>query len=435
MSNKVTVDSILWAYRLLLNREPENLDIVKDKLNRLTNNQELVKELINSPEFALQQQDLCSGLLRDLLGNALEVLGQKIKTTNNYSPAMVDRLLDSADRPNMPAATPQNQPQVKVAGGKVEKLVQQGDVASQQKQYKDAAVHYQKAIENNPNIREEVYLKLIAARQRLKQENKAQRIYKKWIEREYLFDREHKFIYCPIAKNACTLFKNVLIKISDRRENYEHSGLKIHEYIDQNRQDFILDRFTYLEQKDYFKFIILRNPFKRIVSTYGDKFVKRLDHRDPHAVPVIREVYQHLGKEVDFEKSITFSQFVDYLMRTEDCNLDSHWRPQSIYFAPGLVKFDYVGQFERLDTVIKHIEQKLDIKIDAAVSTHRINYANVQGDRKYHDWYPHQLNQLDHFPTSSEFYTPELEAKIAHKYAQDIAIYEEEFNTTLSALT
>lgn len=430
---KVTVDSILWAYRLLLNREPENLDIIQDKLTRFNSNQELVKELINSPEFAHQQQDLCSSLVRDLLGNALEVLGKKIKTSNNYSPAMVDRLLDSGSRPNIPEGNPKNQSQV--AGSKAEKLIQQGELASQQKQYQEAAINYQKAIEIAPNIREEIYLKLIDARKRLKQDKKAERIYKKWIEREYLFDREHKFIYCPIAKNACTLFKNVLIKISDRRENYENSGLKIHEYIDKNRQYFILDRFNFLEQSDYFKFIILRNPFKRVVSTYGDKFVKRIRDRDPHAVPVIRAVYQHLGKEVDFEKSITFSQFVDYLIRTEDCNLDSHWRPQSIYFAPGLVKFDYVGQFERLDTVIKHIEQKLDIKIDAGVSKHRINYGNVKGDRQYHNWYPNQLNQLDHFPTSSEFYTPELEAKIANKYAQDIAIYEEEFNTSLTALT
>lgn len=433
MSNKITIDSILWAYRLLLNREPENLDIVKDKLNRLTNNEELVKELINSPEFARKQQDLYSGLLRNLLGNALEILGQKIKPNNNYSPATLDFLLDSTVHPNILDVTPQNQHKVKFVGGQAEKLVQQGYLASEQQQYQEAAFYYQKALEINPNLREEVYLKLRTIRQKIKQEAQAEEIYKKWIERQYLFEPSHKVIYCPIAKNACTLFKNVLVKISNYQENYEKSGLTIHEYIDKNRKNFILNQFVYLEHSDYFKFIILRDPFKRIVSTYGDKFVKRI--QDPHAVPVITEVYQHLGLKLDFELSITFSQFVDYLLRTEDHDLDSHWRPQSIYFAPGLVKFDYVGQFERLDPIIKHIEHKLDIKIDSAVSKHRINYGNVKRDRKYYDWYPHQLNQLDYFPESSEFYTPELESKIANKYAQDIAIYEEEFNTTLSAWT
>jgi hypothetical protein len=51
MSNQVTVDSVLWAYRLLLNREPENIEIIKEKIANFQNNQELVRDLINSPEF------------------------------------------------------------------------------------------------------------------------------------------------------------------------------------------------------------------------------------------------------------------------------------------------------------------------------------------------------------------------------------------------
>jgi hypothetical protein len=51
MSNQVTVDSVLWAYRLLLDREPENIQIIKEKIANFQNNQELVIDLMNSPEF------------------------------------------------------------------------------------------------------------------------------------------------------------------------------------------------------------------------------------------------------------------------------------------------------------------------------------------------------------------------------------------------
>jgi hypothetical protein len=52
MSNQVTIDSVLWAYRLLLDRDPENFKIISEKLTNFQTNQELVKDLINSAEFA-----------------------------------------------------------------------------------------------------------------------------------------------------------------------------------------------------------------------------------------------------------------------------------------------------------------------------------------------------------------------------------------------
>jgi SAM-dependent methyltransferase len=48
---QVTPEAVAWAYRLLLDREPENQDVVDDWVTKLTSLQELVQEFIRSDEF------------------------------------------------------------------------------------------------------------------------------------------------------------------------------------------------------------------------------------------------------------------------------------------------------------------------------------------------------------------------------------------------
>ncbi len=399
MSNQVTVDSVLWAYRLLLDREPENLDIIGEKIANFQTNQELVRDLMNSEEFSSKRSHI-------LLNNDGQIPVQ-LKTERTpiiheeHSALMYAEL---------------------------------GAKAKQENNLEDAEIYYQKALLQNYNLPEHIYLEFKTIQHTLGKETEAIETYKKWIEKEYLVEHQNKVIYCPIAKNACTLLKNVLIEISDKQEDFKKSDLKIHKYIDCNKNVFQLDRFDYINQDDYFKFVILRNPFKRLVSTYADKFVNRLDKNDPHALPAIEEIYQYFGLEPDFKKSITFSQFVDYLLRTEDCQLDSHWRPQSIYFASNLVKFDYIGQFENLDRVITDLEQKLNVKMDSGVSKHRTKYGSMENTEKFHKLYPYELKSLGSFPKSSQFYTQEIEAKVRARYSQDIEIYEESFATKLAPI-
>jgi hypothetical protein len=428
MSNQVTVDSVLWAYRLLLDREPENIEIIYEKLSKFKTNQELVRDLINSPEFSSKQ----SSLLLSLFGNALELVGKTLKVSNNLiQPASIKSGLECEQigiEIDTKATT------VIDKKGLAWSCIELGAKAKQEKDLVAADAYYQEAIEKNPELPENIYLEFKTIQEQLGKKIEAKETYKSWIEREYLVEHNNQIIYCPIAKNACTLLKNVLIEISDKHEDFKQSDCKIHKYIDSNKHLFQLNNFDYINREDYFKFIILRNPFKRVISTYADKFVNRLNKNDPHAIPVIEEVYQHLGLPVDFQKSITFSQFVEHLLRTEDAQLDSHWRPQSIYFASGLVKFDYVGQFEKLDRVIEDLEHRLNVKMDAGVSKHRTTYSTIASVENFHELYPSELKSLPSFPQSSQFYTQEIEERVRSRYSEDIAIYEENFGTKLEPI-
>jgi tetratricopeptide (TPR) repeat protein len=437
MSNQVTIDSVLWAYRLLLDRDPENLEIIEEKIAKFTTNQELVRDLINSPEFSSKQ----SSLLLTLLGNTLEAVGQSLKSVNDLERPILNESIDELNHQsniesllkitqiatNLGSDPPPNIPQQDTAL----LCAELGAKAKEEGNLVDADVYYQKALQKNPSLPESIYLEFKTIQEKLGQKEESLATYKKWIEKEYLVEHNSKIIYCPIAKNACTLLKNVLIELSDRREDFKTSDLKIHKYIDSHKHIFQLDCFDYINREDYFKFIILRNPFKRVISTYADKFVNRLQKNDPHAIPVIEEIYQDLGLPPDFNKSITFTQFVDYLLKKEDCQLDSHWRPQSVYFAAELVKFDYIGQFENLAKVIEELETKLNVKMDAGVSKHRTTYSKIVAVEEFHNLYPQELKTLETFPQSSQFYTEELEDKIRARYSQDINIYEESFGVKL----
>ncbi len=246
----------------------------------------------------------------------------------------------------------------------------------------------------------------------------------------YFINHNLKIVYCSIPKNACTLFKNLIVDNSDNKKEYDLSQQNIHQFL-ANRRDNIFPLLSCLESPDYFKFVILRNPFARLASAYLDKFAKH-PFPESFARDVIREVQQFLGLEINIEKSITFNQFIKYLARTKDRNLNDHWRPQNTFI--GSVKFDLVGQFENLDYVIDFLQRKYKINIKKKVSSHITNYKDFSSDLQFHQMYPNKLRNLDGMPKVWQLYTPELEAIVRKRYAQDIEIYKQYFQASLDDL-
>lgn len=51
MTKQADSDSVVWAYRLLLDREPENRQVVREWLTKSLDRRGLVQEFLNSPEF------------------------------------------------------------------------------------------------------------------------------------------------------------------------------------------------------------------------------------------------------------------------------------------------------------------------------------------------------------------------------------------------
>ncbi|MGB3404816.1 MAG: sulfotransferase family protein [Microcoleaceae cyanobacterium] len=366
-----------------------------------------------------QVENSRSILEKDTIVNQLLTIASQLETEGKLGEAIpYCRAVLELDRHNV------------TAGKQLAKLHETGgNKFRRQHQWSNAISAYTKALEFDCELGYKLYLELMHAQHQLGEIDAANRSYEQWLKLRFLINSKYNIVYSPIEKNACSLFKNILVNHSESGEDYRKSKIAVHRYINANKDKFFAQEFSSLCSSKNFKFVILRNPLDRLVSAYIDKFV-RSPKPNRHSISVINRVYKSLGENPDQNQSITFRQFVTFLTDKEDRLLDPHWRPQYIYLGLGLLEFDFIGQFENLTPAIKALEEKLNTHIETEVApAHRINYGNFDKDKKYCDTYPKDLRKLNSFPNSSSMYTPDIEEMVRKKYAKDIEIYEQVFDT------
>ncbi len=248
----------------------------------------------------------------------------------------------------------------------------------------------------------------------------------------YLINHESKIIYCAIPKNACSLFRSIMIENSPERKNFNPAVHNVHVLATDSNSSLRMTNFSFLDpQKKYFKFIILRNPFHRLVSAYLDKIVKP----DPsdlefYVVDLIKSIHQNLGRPYDPQQSISFRQFVEFLAKKEDIELNEHWRPQHTFPGIELSQFTEVISFEQLNDSIDELAQKLKLELPERIphmnqTVYSINQHFSNTDIA--NFSPKQLKALPVFPCTQQFYTADLSKSISRRYAKDIAWYEQAF--------
>lgn len=250
--------------------------------------------------------------------------------------------------------------------------------------------------------------------------------------KKLIVNHDFRFIYCPIHKNASSsLIKAILAASNSRKKNeiLQSSRNTIRLYVDLN---YTFANSTYAEalktvNSDYFKFVIVRNPWTRLVSTYLNLFVRLFEKK--RVTQLARDSAKYIYGENDFEKyedSITFVQFVNYLCNTDDKYIDPHCKSQ--HFFLGGVKYDFIGRMENLSHDLEYIKNKLNLdlelpkvnKTDYSLSLEKINnYSNLS---------PSQLRSLETgLPSYQNFYTPELIDLVGQRYAKDIEMFGYEY--------
>lgn len=162
-----------------------------------------------------------------------------------------------------------------------------------------------------------------------------------WPKPQLFVAENIKVVYCPIAKNACSSLKRLLVQISDIPRKDEVLKGDIHTQTDDFNTGIHLKDLdessarAALFDPSYFRFVVLRDPASRLLSAYWEKFVvNRMTPANLNiTTPVLEGVAQLEGRRVSSpEKGITFKQFVNYVSKTEANHLDPHWRPQFKYF-------------------------------------------------------------------------------------------------------
>jgi hypothetical protein len=288
-----------------------------------------------------------------------------------------------------------------------------------------------------------------------------------WPESEFYVSEEHRLVYCPIQKVACSSLKLWWAEITDGTANcfvsetrhgqrIDHGGLnsrfKLHT---QSRR---LGRRP-LTEDGWFRIAFVRNPWSRLVSVFANKFVQVHDMVQPvfQAVhgPWKRRPVQMAGKcllqaLIPFMNSarrqprmtllpllrgvkawhdeFTFRHFIDFLAGAglESGETDLHWRPQHRFL--GDTQFHYIGRFERLEEDMQSISNLLGVAVKVPVAN-ATTYSKSEASSTncFADTPISELRKLPATPNYRQFYTRELEQEVASLYRRDVEQFGYEF--------
>jgi hypothetical protein len=190
----------------------------------------------------------------------------------------------------------------------------------------------------------------------------------RWPYDGMMVSRQHRLLYVPVAKCACTSLKTMMIKLAGIDCPDIAVELGVHVVTDKfntgaQLKDLPMDTARQiLASDDYFKFSVVREPFERLVSAYLEKFVYRRHSRSnlEHTGPVLTAAQG--GVDIDPQRGISFDQFIAYILGQDPYDLDPHWRPQHLYLR-GLASFSRAFRLEEIDKLEKYLREQKGIEV------------------------------------------------------------------------
>jgi len=234
-----------------------------------------------------------------------------------------------------------------------------------------------------------------------------------WPLCEYLVCDDHKILFCPIPKVACTTLKIAIWAAThphpippDDPHGFIKRQLGLHRYNGRRANEIV-------RSSKYFKFTFVRNPWSRLVSGFLNKFVNRLK---PPGLQIINKLRIS-------SNSIRFRNFVYFLQSEDASKFDRHWRPQVKYL--GNTPFDFIGKFEHLQEDFSLVARRLSLNPQLE---HRNRTEYAFGNTEcVADFTAAKLNDLQAFPPYQFFYTPELIEIVGKIYSGDIEAFGYDF--------
>lgn len=249
-----------------------------------------------------------------------------------------------------------------------------------------------------------------------------------WPLRQVFVAPSAKVMYCPIGKNACSYMKSQMVRIGDVTHRDSILGcvsvFTDHANTGAQLSDYPLEVVNrWLDDRDFFKFAILRDPRERLLSAYIEKFVVwRHDAGNmAHTQTVIIPVQSAHGMEVtDYKRGISFEDFVTFVVSNPPLELDAHWRPQETYLTG--ITYDRFYRLDQINEITEELMRRSGVDLP-------LMPLNVTGSGKgaHHDGayalLPAQIEALGRLDIES-FFTPELDAKVRSYFAGDYALLD-----------
>lgn len=126
-----------------------------------------------------------------------------------------------------------------------------------------------------------------------------------------------------------------------------------------------------LASEDYFKFSVVRNPYKRIFSAWQSKILLRepFQIRAYQGHDFVHHPIHHMG-----DISVAFEKFLEHLAVNESPVFwDLHWTPQVELLRPDLINYSIVAKIEDTDALSRALLTRLGPGIEDPFKSKRSN--------------------------------------------------------------
>jgi hypothetical protein len=249
-----------------------------------------------------------------------------------------------------------------------------------------------------------------------------------------MVSREHRVMFMPIAKNANTSLKRLFVRLSGHPDTDAILAEDIHYYLISHNTGLSLCDYSrdeaqaMVEDERYFRFVVFRNPLRRATSGYLSKFVRDRQFEGPHLETpevigsAIDWVYAQRNEPPDYERSITWNEFVDHLVSNDDDGLDTHFKSQESYL--GGLEFHSVFAVRDMRRLVRELESRFGrrLNLEHVNETPRKKRAFLRRDLL--NLTPAELRALEFLPHDRELLTPAITKKLKRRFQRDMALWK-----------
>lgn len=214
------------------------------------------------------------------------------------------------------------------------------------------------------------------AGQKLPWNNKKQEL------QNFLVDDNYAFIYCAVPKVASTSWKVALLSLRNINATKSLSLSAVHHA----KHWRLLSQYNPTDLSNrtatHFKFLFVREPFHRLLSSYKDKFLKSVnrDYYKEHRRMIVRAVRPQDEKVAHRDNNnITFTEFLKFILsNSHPFTRDPHWQQIQQLCFPCAFDFDFIGHFETLEEDAAYILAKE--QFNNSVTIRSSNPTNTSSD-------------------------------------------------------
>ena len=213
------------------------------------------------------------------------------------------------------------------------------------------------------------------------------------------------------------------------KENGAISSIDEIEWIHRNNDCFNANTKEALQA--YYTFIILRNPFKRLLSFFLDKLCHPQEEQTEGS-------YKHAQETFSFSENNSFLDFINYIWENPNSIYnDEHTRPQCDFLL--YRQYDDYFALEGIDAANLRIYEKTGIKIDDIRDKNSI-FTSKGREYSQEITSTTQANKIkvsldnNKVPFAENMYSNEMLKKVSTLYLQDILLYCNEIESDIPEL-